>query len=135
MQKHSIIDESHAFWDEVVHPFLAAPGPGFGGDPGRQFVAFLRRQLPAVAQRTRRPRDRLDHQVLQVGQHVGPVGVASAPPGGRHRQPQFLAEQGLRGSVEVGGQPRVLQDAGADRVYHGDGPVPGGLDQAGNAEL
>ena len=27
MTKHSIIDESHAFWDEVVHPFLAARFP------------------------------------------------------------------------------------------------------------
>lgn len=27
MAKHSIIDESHAFWDEVVHPFLAARFP------------------------------------------------------------------------------------------------------------
>ena len=27
MTQHSIIDESHAFWDEVVHPFLAARFP------------------------------------------------------------------------------------------------------------
>jgi hypothetical protein len=27
MTKHSIIDESHAFWDEVVHPFLAERFP------------------------------------------------------------------------------------------------------------
>lgn len=27
MTKHSIIDESHAFWDEVVLPFLAARFP------------------------------------------------------------------------------------------------------------
>ena len=27
MTQHSIIDESHAFWEEVVHPFLAARFP------------------------------------------------------------------------------------------------------------
>ncbi|MFO1522527.1 MAG: hypothetical protein U1G05_10900 [Kiritimatiellia bacterium] len=74
-----------------------------------------------------------DHPVEMV-EHMLPLRLLSAPPGGGVGDDEFLAEQMPAERGEEGEESRGFHRAGAERV--GDGDVAGahGVEQAGDAE-
>ena len=83
MQKHSIIDESHAFWDAVVLPLLAARFPEetaqMAASRGREERDMagsrtVKPEAPASARITDsvgRERDRFGADLSPAGRHAG----------------------------------------------------------------
>ena len=99
---------------------LAHPVGGSRFDPEPQLVPAVVAELPGEhRRRAGPPGDRLDHQAVQVGEHVSTAFLVAAPPGGHRRQQEGLAEEVLGQPGKVGQQARVLEYPTAEGVDDG----------------
>ena len=82
---------------------LADPVGGSRFDPAPQLVPAVVAELPGEhRRRAGPPGDRLDHQAVEVGEHVATTVLVAAPPGGDRRQQEGLAEEVLGQPGKVG---------------------------------
>ena len=78
--------------------------------------------------------DRLDHQVFEVGEHVGATCRVTAPPRRRAGDQRLLAEQHPGQLAQVGQQRRVLREPRTERVDDADVAAAARLDESGHSQ-
>ena len=72
--------------------------------------------------------------LIEVLQHIGSLGVATAPPGRHRRNQQFLAQQFPAQQRQERQKRGTLQQSAPERIDHRDFPRPNGLHHSGNAQ-